>query len=466
MTQTERHLAKILTAAGLTLCLLLGREQAESSISHRSRALGASLLFAEGEDLPILYDRDDSSVRAALRLQHRLRRLGIPAPLDHTVAVVRKRRTLLRTSVQIHAVDEQGTVISSWTDGPQAHPLWVQLSTEGGVVHVDISEPSIQDALTVDATLKAIAPMDARISEIRRIDGVEKAVTDRPAKPGYIVDMDRASALIAQAMRANAPDVHIPLSRQQGAIANASGIDLGQLLLLGSGQSNFKGSPAGRGANVRKALREHVSNTLVAPGERYSFNASIGPSVSLSRGWHQAKVITGGELKLEPGGGICQASTTVFRAMLHAGFPAEQWKNHSMYISYYEEGGVGLDATIYIDEQDLTFVNDTPHYLLIQAYDEGNDAFVHIYGTPDGRIASVEGPYFANHAAPAFSTLATLRTNDVGWLQSITFADGTVESLPYVSHYRALPRSIVAKYALKTSLPAKIVALANTTEPQ
>jgi vancomycin resistance protein YoaR len=232
-----------------------------------------------------------------------------------------------------------------------------------------------------------------------------------------------------------------------GAIINQSGLDLGELTLIGSGNSNFAGSPAGRVFNLRKALREHINNVVVLPGEEFSFNATLGGPVSERRGWQLAKVISAGELVMEPGGGICQTSTTLYRSILQAGLPVGKRKSHSMYVSYYEKGGVGLDATIYYGQQDLTFTNDTGNPVVIQSFDEGDDAFVYLYGTPDGRVSSMEGPYFSGNAPEEFRSRGrTIKSNEIGWLQHIEYPNGITEMQPILSSYKTLPRSIVYKY--------------------
>jgi vancomycin resistance protein YoaR len=90
---------------------------------------------------------------------------------------------------------------------------------------------------------------------------------------------------------------------------------------LSTGRSNFKGSGAGRKSNVRKALNERVNNIFVPAGAVFSFNDTLG-TVSTGNGWQMALTIFDGvDLRPAPGGGICQASTTVYRAALAAGFP-------------------------------------------------------------------------------------------------------------------------------------------------
>ena len=179
---------------------------------------------------------------------------------------------------------------------------------------------------------------------------------------------------------------------------------------------------------------------IVAPGETFSFNATLGDSVELHDGWKTSLGIFNGE-DLEPtaGGGICQVSTTVYRAGVAAGLPIKEKRNHSIYVKYYREYGEGLDATIFLNSQDLIFENDTGNYILFYAYYVGDEAVVELYGTPDGRKVVLEGP-FRRHDAPddVLNPENTwgLGHNDIGWRQTIARADGTEEKNILLSRYR------------------------------
>jgi hypothetical protein len=123
-----------------------------------------------------------------------------------------------------------------------------------------------------------------------------------------------------------------------------------------------------------------------------------------------------------------------------AGLPFTRYKPHSLYVTYYEVGGVGLDATIFPNAQDLSFVNDTSGPIVIHSHIDGDDAFVDFYGIPDGRTVALDGPYF-NGSEWAPSLLPELRTNEIGWVRQIVAADGTVEQEPFVSRYsKGIPR--------------------------
>ncbi len=156
------------------------------------------------------------------------------------------------------------------------------------------------------------------------------------------------------------------------------------------GKSLFYHSSANRIHNIKTASNK-LNLALVAPNETFSLNKRLGP-VTTETGYKKAYVIKDGTVKLEAGGGVCQVSTTLFRALLNGGFPITKRYPHSFRVRYYElNNDPGFDATVYSGERDLQFINDTGHFILINTkMDEENyQLFVEIYGTYDGRIATI-----------------------------------------------------------------------------
>lgn len=171
--------------------------------------------------------------------------------------------------------------------------------------------------------------------------------------------------------------------------------------VLGVGTSLFKGSDSGRLHNVGHAA-EKVSGILVEPGGTFSFVEAVGP-IDRAHGFTSAKVISGGRTVLGDGGGVCQVSTTVFRAALNAGLPIIERSAHSYRVSYYEQdSGPGMDATIYSPSVDLKFKNDTEGYILIVS-EFNKDATTlkfTIYGKSDGRTVEVTKPKILSQTKP------------------------------------------------------------------
>jgi vancomycin resistance protein YoaR len=135
----------------------------------------------------------------------------------------------------------------------------------------------------------------------------------------------------------------------------------------------------------------------VPPGGTFSFNEHLG-DVSLETGFAEALIIYGGRTIRGVGGGVCQVSTTVFRAAFFGGYPIVERYAHAYRVSYYERGdtwrGPGLDATVYAPLVDFKFTNDTAYWLLMEV--DVNPAAGRItwrfWSTSDGRQTTVEAP--------------------------------------------------------------------------
>lgn len=180
--------------------------------------------------------------------------------------------------------------------------------------------------------------------------------------------------------------VELVLKKTKPEIETGDANSLGIRELIGKGESWFTGSITNRIFNLKKAAGI-INGVLIAPGEIFSFNKVIG-EVSQNTGFKQAYIIKEGKTILGDGGGVCQVSTTLFRAVLNAGLPIDSRTAHAYRVSYYEvKYQPGFDATVFQPSLDFVFRNDTQAYILIQTvYDEKNKYLsFELYGTSDGR---------------------------------------------------------------------------------
>jgi vancomycin resistance protein YoaR len=193
----------------------------------------------------------------------------------------------------------------------------------------------------------------------------------------------------------------LPLIMTAPQITTAEVNSLGIQTLVGQGISYFRGSIASRIHNIQLAS-SRLNGLLIPPGETFSFNQSLG-EVSPETGFQQAYIIKEGRTVLGDGGGVCQVSTTLFRAALKAGLPIVERHAHAYRVSYYEQNSqVGLDATVYDPTADLKFKNDTPSYLLIQATVNPKNAqlIFSLYGTNDGRTVTISNSRIWDQTPP------------------------------------------------------------------
>jgi vancomycin resistance protein YoaR len=196
-------------------------------------------------------------------------------------------------------------------------------------------------------------------------------------------------------------------------------------------QTFFAGSPAARMTNIQVAASK-LHGVIVGPGEVFSFGHFLG-DVSLNEGYAEALIIANGQTVEGVGGGVCQVSTTAFRAAFYGGYPIiERWP-HAYRVGYYERGyGPGLDATVFVPEVDFKFKNDTPYHLLIETYTDaarGTLTFK-FYSTSDGREVTVSDPLVENvkpHGPPVYEEDPTLPAGEIKQVDyAVDGADVTV----------------------------------------
>ena len=241
--------------------------------------------------------------------------------------------------------------------------------------------------------LSLIINRDPQNASFRFSEG--KVAEFKPAKEGKKLEEDQTVDLIVKDLEKLEENqiqdaINLPITTSQPIIKTADVNSLGIKELVGRGVSSFRGSISSRIHNINLAS-SRLNGLLIPPEEVFSFNQALG-DVSRSTGYQEAYIIKDGRTVLGDGGGVCQVSTTLFRAALDTGLPIIERKAHAYRVSYYEQGSsVGLDATVFSPTADLKIKNDTPAYLLIQTYfDQKNYRLTfEIYGASDGRSVSI-----------------------------------------------------------------------------
>jgi len=189
----------------------------------------------------------------------------------------------------------------------------------------------------------------------------------------------------------NARVLALPVTVTKPTIALEDAAKFGIKELVAQGVSNFRGSSAGRLQNIRTATAQ-FEGIVIPPNGIFSFNQFLGEVVE-ANGYDDAYIIFADRTVLGPGGGVCQVSSTAFRAAFFGGLPiVERWA-HAYRVGYYEPPA-GLDATIFTPSVDLKFRNDTDAYLLIQPKLDlrANTLTFNLYGTKPNRTVEMEEP--------------------------------------------------------------------------
>ncbi len=119
---------------------------------------------------------------------------------------------------------------------------------------------------------------------------------------------------------------------------------------------------AARNVNLSIASKK-INGLIIPPNGKFSFNKVVGER-SKKNGFKEAGVISQGRVIPGLGGGICQVSTTLYRAVLLSGAKIDERHNHSIYdgIEYAQRG---LDAAVAWGYKDFKFTNKLSEPILI-----------------------------------------------------------------------------------------------------
>lgn len=152
--------------------------------------------------------------------------------------------------------------------------------------------------------------------------------------------------------------------------------------------TSFNPRNSSRVKNIQLAT-DAINNTVVFPGERFSFNRIVGKRTA-AKGYLKAKVIVRGEYAEDIGGGICQVSSTLFNAVDSAGLKIVQRFSHSRHVPYIPPG---RDATVSWYGPDFVFRNSYHHPVLIRAKTIGNLVVILIYSSEEIEFTPRKVPF-------------------------------------------------------------------------
>jgi vancomycin resistance protein YoaR len=185
------------------------------------------------------------------------------------------------------------------------------------IVKVLLNPRGLKDLLTPVKSQVDRLPADAKFvfnDQTLQLDVMEASSV------GRALDIDASIQAINEAVARGEHSVSLVVNEAQPRVAaTATGQELGITQLIWAETSYFYGSSAERIQNIEAAARQY-HGILVAPGETFSMGEHLG-DVSLDNGFAEALIIYGGRTIKGVGGGVCQVSTTLFRAVFNAGFP-------------------------------------------------------------------------------------------------------------------------------------------------
>ncbi len=374
------------------------------------------------------------NVEAALKLLPDLARAAGPKRLvlpidteqphltDVSTAATQLQQVLNRNMTLVLANPSPGEP-ASWDLTPQQllSFLMVDKAADGNTVEVKFNEDALRAGLADLAQQIDRAPENARFTfndDTHQLDVI------KPGKIGRALDITTTLTRMTDALTRGDQRVTLAVNEQRPDFYDdAKAADLGITELVATGQTFYAGSSAERMKNINAAAASQ-HGIIVKPGEVYSFDQNLG-DVSLDNGYAEALIIYNGQTVKGVGGGVCQVSTTAFRAAFAGGYPIiERWP-HAYRVGWYERGfGPGLDATVFSPYVDFKFKNDTPYHILIEAY--ANDAAGRLtfkfYSTSDGRQVTISDPVIENVIPHPADKIEEDPTLSAGTRQQVDYA--------------------------------------------
>jgi vancomycin resistance protein YoaR len=327
-----------------------------------------------------------------------------PVVRDADIApVVSEISELLAEPITLTSNDGSCVAGCSWTWSTAKIANWLQLvrgSTPDGrpTISIDIDQTGIRNALL---PLVDSVRLEGSLPRINWNDG--NMTIFQAGTNGKGLDIALAQSAINRALTSDGDrTIALPMMDIPPPVTANNLASLGITGPIATGVSSFINSQQYRVTNIRAGARR-MHGILIRPGEEFSFNDSLG-AVNASGGFVQGSAIVNNRTQQEWGGGLCQVSTTMFRAAFWAGLPITERHEHKFRIGWYEELGEppGLDAAIFTGADNVRFINDTGGWILIQAWADVNRQrlFITLYGPPLKRNVDMNYSILRRKPAP------------------------------------------------------------------
>ncbi len=298
-------------------------------------------------------------------------------------------------------------------------------------------DPKLVDETKLRAILEQwaaqinVEPRDARL----RFDtATQSPVVMQASRPGRRLDVEATLATARGALAGDQPSADLVVTTIQPAVDSNRVAEMGIRELVATGASYFAGSSAERVRNVQVAADKFIG-VVIPPGGVFSFNQYV-EDVSAANGFEDTLIIWGDRTAVGIGGGVCQVSTTIFRAAYLAGLPIVERYNHGYIVDWY--GEPGLDATIFTPTVDFRFRNDTGAHLLMQPEMDaaGGSLVINLYGAKPERQVIVGEPVQSD-VKPAPAPLYTVDTSLApGQVKQVDWAKAGHDRCRRAHHHR------------------------------
>ena len=178
---------------------------------------------------------------------------------------------------------------------------------------------------------------------------------------GHVIDQEKLAADIVAAIQQKDYDAVIAAQIKEVS-PEYSADDLREMYKTIGTYTTTTTSNSNRNENIRLAC-EALNGMIVNPGQEFSFNDATGARTE-AKGYKPATAYLNGEVVQEPGGGVCQVSSTLYNAVIFSGLKSTERHAHSYEPSYVTPGE---DAAVSYGGPDFKFVNNSDFPVAIRA---------------------------------------------------------------------------------------------------
>jgi vancomycin resistance protein YoaR len=397
-------------------------------------------------DIPATLARIDYAIENGFNSDVPLVIAETPASIDNLEQAAEGARLALSAPLVLSTQDQEGNLLGPWEISREqiASLLDVRLvPTDSGSFRYEIAAEFAPFSTYLDTLAPGLiaSPKNGRFhfnETSRQIDSIQPAIS------GRVLDVNATIAALNQAVFSTERNIPLRFSFIQPTYHNnITAAELGITERIAEATTYFAGSSANRRINIAVSVSK-MDGVIIPPGAEFSFNSLLG-DLDYEHGFVDAPLIVADRTVAGIGGGVCQVSTTIFRAAFSGGFTIIERNSHGYRVGYYEQNGQapGLDAAIWTPDRDFRFQNDTPYHLLIEAsiYPANDSLQFRFYSTNTGRIVEIEAPRVAGILPPQparYIVNNNLRPGeiiqvepsaegaDVNVTRTVTAADGTL----------------------------------------
>lgn len=361
--------AAVVAIAGITGVCLYKSGVFDSSVSTKANAD-----YVFGNDVYVsgisLSGKNMSQAKVLLSLNKK----SFATPIEINVDINGKTTTLNQDSfTYTYNIDEVlEEAKKDEQSGDKSH-----VNSETG--HRNYEVTATVEATSVADTAKSVADSSYVKAENATVSKFHPYAETRfeyaDAKQGVKVNEEKLQQQLTQALASNQSTQSI-VAEVETVKPEITVSDLKKNIVKLASYETYSTNTANGTSNMKVALAA-CNGSVIEPDGIWSFNECTGDSNLTSNGYKAAHVISGGKLVDGIGGGICQASSTIYNAALRANMDVEERYCHKWASSYVP---TGLDATIDYPNLDLKLSNPTEYQMFMECKLVDSTLYVSIWG--------------------------------------------------------------------------------------